>query len=63
MFIGWIIAEKEQGPALERFGVKLGPYNDEDHSFEDCEVSQEAFKRLEPFWGLFYWILRPKEAL
>ncbi len=62
MLKGWIIARKEAGPELEALGVRLGPYDEGEGSFESCEVSAEAFEKLNPLWGRFYWGLQPAQG-
>jgi len=55
---GWIIADYEDKEFLERLGVKLGRYDEEFTSFEDCELSPETLEKLDPYWGRFCWGLK-----
>ncbi|WP_186331662.1 hypothetical protein [Paenibacillus xylanexedens] len=55
MLKGWICADVEDRDELEEFGIKLGQYNYEDSEFIDCEVSDEAFSKLESLWGKYIW--------
>jgi len=52
---GWIIASYEDKEFLEELGIKLGRYNREGKSFEDCVVPLQALEKLDPYWGRFYW--------
>jgi len=53
---GWIIADYKDKEFLERLGIKLGRYDEEFTSFEDCELSPETLGKLDPYWGKrFYW--------
>jgi hypothetical protein len=58
MWKGWIIATQSDRIELESFGIKLGPYDCNDESFEDCELSQESFEILESHWGTYFWCLK-----
>ena len=59
---GWIIADYEDKEFLEKLGIRLGKYNEETTSFENCKVSLEALEKLDPYWGRFYWGLWPSES-
>lgn len=55
MLKGWISASKGDQEALKKLGVVLGPYNDDEQCFEECQVSDEALHKLDPLWGHYYW--------
>jgi hypothetical protein len=54
---GRITGDSEDKKFLESLGVKVGPYNREEDTFEPCEVSAKALDKLEPHWGRFFWVL------
>ena len=59
-YVGWIIADKEEKSFLESLGVKIiGGYNEEEHSFDECIVTEDVLQKLDPYWGRFYWGLFP----
>ncbi len=58
---GWIIADYKDKEFLEKLGIKLGQYNEETNSFENCEVPIEIFDVLDNYWGRFYWGLFPEK--
>lgn len=53
----WIIAAKEEREYLEKLGVVVGEYVEDDDSgeFHDCVISPAAAARLDPLWGDFFW--------
>jgi len=55
VYKGWIIADYEDKAFLKKLGIKLGNYDEEFTSFEDCELSPETLGKLDPYWGRFYW--------
>ena len=61
MLNGWISAAESDGDDLESFGVVIGPYDHFNQEYIDCFVSEEAFERLDRFWGIYTWGLQPIE--
>ncbi len=63
--VGWIGASEEDRETLERFGVKLGPYDPVARTFNDCEADEDAAHEVEvhPFFisGLKHPILTDDE--
>lgn len=60
MHRGWIVAFEKDRAELEAMGIKLGAFTNA--AFEYCAVSDEAFEKLEPLWGRFYWGLTHVEG-
>lgn len=64
---GWIIISEgvnHARPKLEAMGIKLGsfepdPKGDCGGRFNNCEVSEAAMEKLNPYWGSFIWGLDP----
>jgi hypothetical protein len=56
MLKGWISCDHTEKKFLESIGIKLGVYIN--GCFEDCEVSDEAFEKLDPLWGQIFWGLQ-----
>lgn len=59
MYIGWIAVPNryESTKHLISLGIKLGRYNRQDRTFENCKVSDESFDKLDKFWGQYVWYL------
>jgi hypothetical protein len=59
MLRGWIGADYEDKEHLENLGIILGEYDEANGEFKDCIVSEEAFRKLEPYWFIRYiWHLQ-----
>lgn len=58
MLKGWIAVRSEKEKSfLGELGIEMGKYNREYLQFDDCIVSLTALRKLERFWGRFYWDL------
>jgi hypothetical protein len=44
---------------LESLGVNVGPWDLFNQEFEDCILTVEALKKLDPLWGCYIWGLTP----
>ncbi len=62
--IGWkghiCFNEKKHGVWLLMNGVKLG--KETEGGFYECEMTHEVFKKIDPYWGTFFWQLEPIKA-
>lgn len=54
LFRGWIAAPPDAAEHLTSLGIKLGRYVGSKGDFEDCEASEEALLRLDPYFGTPY---------
>ena len=55
MLKGWIGATESDRVELESFGIILGEYDHQNQEYKDCLISEEAFNKLAPLWGVYYW--------
>ena len=55
---GWIVALQSDRPELESLGIILGSFDSQVEEYQDCVVSEEAFKKLDPLWGKYIWGLQ-----
>lgn len=51
VFRGWVAAPRDAAEHLTSLGIKLGRYVESKGDFEDCEASEEALLRLDPYFG------------
>ena len=52
----WIDAEPEDKEHLESLGIIVGEYNNNEQEFSNCIISDEAIKKLDPYWfGRYIW--------
>lgn len=51
----YIVADEADATHLESLGCVLGPYDEEEHFFATCVISQETAKRLDELQGRYYW--------
>jgi hypothetical protein len=51
LFRGWIAAPRDAAEHLTSLGIKLGRYVESKGDFEDCEASEEALLRLDPYFN------------
>ena len=52
----WIDADLEDKEHLESLGIIVGEYNNIAQEFSNCIISDEAFKKLNPYWfGRYIW--------
>lgn len=51
VFRGWIAAPRDAAEHLTSLGIKLGRYVESKGDFEDCEASEEALLRLDPYFS------------
>ncbi len=56
-----IAAPEAAGPTLRALRIILGPYDPIEGQFVDCHVSPEALARLDPYWGIYVWGLKPAQ--
>ena len=61
MLKGSIAASLDEKEMLEKMGIVLGDYNESEHEFQDCLISDEAMSQLDRHWGEFFWSLHPIE--
>jgi hypothetical protein len=57
MLKGRICASQSDKEFLESLGIILGEYDEMCMDFNNCLVTDEAFEKLEPYWGVYYWSL------
>jgi hypothetical protein len=53
IFRGWIAAPEASADTLRELGIRLGKYNSSNNQFENCEATDEALERLDPYFGRF----------
>lgn len=51
VFRGWIAAPRDAAEHLTSLGIKLGKYVESKGNFEECEASEEALLRLDPYFS------------
>lgn len=51
IFHGWVAAPRDAAEHLTSLGIKLGRYVESKGDFEDCEASEEALLRLDPYFS------------
>lgn len=54
---GWIVGDRSDEAFLRELGVTLlGEFESEVDSVDwDCEMLDETFAKLAPYWGRFLW--------